>query len=210
MATIGGRGGSSALYAVPLFSSCPSSPKPWRLLLAMSAFREIVGDPLVHGVPLASDVLGPFTSGLEKVETNATAGTAVSASVAALGWTEASAKPKKSFVVALISYNWPGQSASAIAHQTALAAKAAAASTCVGELASPPKVDEAVREIPNSHFFECGRAPNGSVLDGLTTSRGDVFAELLSDTASISKGKLVAVGLKQYRALHSPEAALST
>jgi hypothetical protein len=171
---------------------------------------EIVGDPLNHGVSLGSGFLDPFASGIQKAETEAVSGSGASITVAALGWTQTATKPRKLFVVALSAVNWPGQNTSTVDQQTALAAKAAAATTCAGELGSPPKVDVTVRGIPNSHYFQCDRAPDGSVLEGITTARQNVFALAITDTAALSKAKLEAIGLKQYRRLHTPEASLST
>jgi hypothetical protein len=170
---------------------------------------EIVSDPLSHGAPLSSSLLGQFTSAIQSAESNAATESGGSASVAALGWTVTTAKPKRSFIVALSALDWPNMSSSQVDRQTALAAKSAAATTCAGELGSPPKVDVTVRSIPNSHYFECGRASDGSVLEGITTSRANVFAVIITDTVALSKHKLEAVTLKQYHALHSPDPSLT-
>jgi hypothetical protein len=111
----------------------------------------------------------------------------------ALGWTDTAAKPKRSFIVALSALDWPNMDGPEVDQQTALAAQSAAATTCVGELGSPPKVDVTVHAIPNSHYFECRRAPDGSVLEGITTSREHVFAVLITDTVALSKRTLEAV-----------------
>ncbi|HEV3312357.1 MAG TPA: hypothetical protein VG815_17745, partial [Chloroflexota bacterium] len=171
---------------------------------------EIVSDPLSHSAPLSAEFLSQFTSALQSAESTAATESGGSALVAALGWTVTTAKPKRSFIVALSALDWPKMNSSEVDQQTALAAKSAAATTCAGELGSPPKVDVTVRGIPNSHYFECGRAPDGSVLEGITTSRANVFAVIITDTVALSKRKLEAVSLKQYHALHSPEPSLST
>jgi hypothetical protein len=171
---------------------------------------EIVGDPLSHGVSLGSGFLDPFSAGLQKAASSAGAASGVSVSAAALGWTEPGTKPKHLFVVALSALDWPGQRVTTIDKQAALAAKAAAATTCAGELGSPPKIDVSVRGIPNSHFFECDRAPDGSVLDGVTTSRQNVFAMVISHTKAMTKTNLESLALKQYRRLHKPEPSVNT
>jgi hypothetical protein len=168
---------------------------------------EIVRDPLSHGVALGSGYLSQLVSGMQRAEDNAV-GAAASVSVAALGWAEPNHK-SESLIVALNALSWPGHTASDIEQNAALAAKSAAATVCAGALGSPPKVDTPVSKIPNSHFFQCDRGPNG-VIRGLTTARDNVFALLLSNSSTLSRKQLEKIGLRQYRALHSPEAYVTT
>jgi len=157
----------------------------------------IVHDPLMHGVPLPTSSLNSLVFGLYEYEKTAMTQMGGSASVAAYGWHEPNAS-RKLVVVVLVGLSDPRLNSRDMSKQTALAAQSAAATICAGAIATPPKLDEKVRGIPNSHYIQCPKAPKNVVLDGVTTSRSNIFVMILSSLETMSRSRLQLLAKRQY------------
>ena len=160
----------------------------------------IVHDPLRGGISLPSTDLDALISSLQQAETSAGANYGISTSAAALGWHRVSSK-SKTIVVILVALSSSGHSASSLNQAAVSASSSSAATVCAGAVASPPTVDVRVKGLPNSHYIRCTRSPTGVYLDGVTTARANIFAMLISSTATMSKSDLEAIAIRQFKTL---------
>jgi len=160
----------------------------------------IVHDPFTNGVPLPTSVLNSLVFSLYEQEQGALTQLGGSSSVAAYGWHEPGAQ-KRSVVVVLVGLSDPKLSSRNLTEQAVVAAQSAAATICAGAIASPPKIDQKVRGIPNSHYIRCPKAGKNVYLDGVTTARSNILVMIISSLETMPRSKLLTIAKRQYEVL---------
>ena len=160
--------------------------------------RLIIPSPVAWS-PISESRSQSFSSYLNGVETAAIAPAGLTSTSAAGGWQDTATK--RLLMIALVEINGNGITPSNSARFMNPAAKAGAASFCAGAEAAAPASLARVSGLPNAYLVVCPSAGSRSIPMGVSMTRANVLAFLISTQGSMSTQELESIARQQYAAL---------
>ena len=163
--------------------------------------KLIIPSPFPTWTPIPESRTESFSSYLNGVETAAIAPFGLTSTSVAGGWEDNATKSQ--LIIALIEIDGKGQTTSSAARLMHPAAKSGAASFCSGAEASAPVSLTQVSGLPNAYLVVCPGTASGTMPMGISMTRSNILAFLISTQHSTSSQELESIAREQYAALPS-------